>query len=784
MKNQANNILTENNQHIIKKIITASTYLPRQSCILFGVTTDDRIREETERQVEEGLKEIRSLQYMNMRDYRENYTEFLPALRELSQRESCFVFVRGLDDLIALDIAEDRMVGSRPLILNYLNMNREFFLAYPVHLLFWISPETERMLFDLAPDLWAFRTHSHFFDEIVREEPPDLSSLKIIELVPDEGKREDLERDIKIKEKLLVKFLPEDGAKLSYQALGLLKELAVRYYLKRDYEKALKYAEQSLNKEGEGKNDPELLNILGLCYGRNKEYENAEEVLEKALRIAEEIFIYRDWKGILQNNLGVLFYWREDWEKSEEYFDKALKNTPSPDKSGDREDGESGSYNESRNKYNRVFILSNRGTVLFREMKLEEAGECYFEVFKAFIIEEPELFGQSIYHFNEYEKQFHKKKIARTQRDSIHDFMKVYNREIFSKSSYFPICSTADFFNDWGILLYIEGILDSSATLLSLAMKFYNLGGSNDFAVEVLHWILNRTLWKKLDLYDSGLTSIPPEIGNLEDLHYLNLSENQISIIPPEIGDIKKMKVLGLSYNQILTICPEIGNLQNLKELYLVNNQISVIPPEIGSLENLGWLDLSNNKISVIPTEIGNLKNLNSLYLSKNQISIIPSETGSLESLRYLYLSNNQISIIPTEIENLKNLERLDLSSNKISVIPTEIGNLINLKSIYLSKNPISRIPSEIGNLKNLNYLNLSGIQISTIPTEIGSLGNLERLDLSGNQIAVIPNEIGNLKNLKRLDLRGNPLPIPDEILAKTDSPSEILDYYFNKKEK
>ncbi len=702
MKNQPNNILTDDNQQIISEIVTASTYKPRQSCILFGVTEDDRIREETERQVGEGLKEIRSIQYMDLRHYRENYTEFLPALRELSERESCFIFVRGLDDLISLDISLNRMVGSRPLILNYLNMNREFFLAYPTHILFWISPETEIMLFNQAPDLWAFRTHSHFFDEIVREEPPDLSSLKIIELVPYEGKRENLERDIEIKEKLLLKFLAEDGAKLSYQALGLLKELAVRYYLKSDYGKAQVYAEKVVEgktesgREGEEKNDPELLNILGLCYGRNKESGKAVELLEKALKAAEEKYIYRDWKGVLLNNLGVLFYWRENWEKAGEYFDKALKNTPSPEKPEDgegredRESGEGGSYSESRDKYNRIFILSNRGTVLFREMKLKEAGERYFESIKTLFENESIL----AFHWDKDKniKTFYNLYIEGTINSLIsainHAINSLINKEV-DAFTYLPNYEIANIFENCSHIFNILGNYKVSAAILTISMKFYNFAGNEDYKILLL---------KKLLLYE-GLSVL--------DLCGLDLVE--LTLSSPHL---KSLKILNLSYNK-LTTTPK-------------------------GIENLTHLD-------------------------------------------YLNISNNLLNSISSDIANLTNMNFLNLANNELESIPLEIGKLTDIIAIVLSQNQIKYIPKEIGHLENLKGLNLSNNQLQFIPLEIGNLINLEGLILSNNQLQLIPPEIKKLKNLSFLDLRNNPLPIPDEILAKTDSPSEILDYYFNK---
>ena len=95
--------------------------------------------------------------------------------------------------------------------------------------------------------------------------------------------------------------------------------------------------------------------------------------------------------------------------------------------------------------------------------------------------------------------------------------------------------------------------------------------------------------------------SIPPELGNLTNLQYLDLYCNQLS------GSIP----------------PELGNLANLQDLYLYSNQLSgSIPPELGNLANLQYLDLYVNQLSgSIPPELGNLANLQRLFLSSNPLS-------------------------------------------------------------------------------------------------------------------------------------------------------------------
>ncbi len=175
-----------------------------------------------------------------------------------------------------------------------------------------------------------------------------------------------------------------------------------------------------------------------------------------------------------------------------------------------------------------------------------------------------------------------------------------------------------------------------------------------------------------------------------------------------------------------------------------------------------------------------------SLDLSAKGITQLPEQIGQLTNLQLLHLGGNQLSTLPEQIGQLVNLQRLDLSQNRLSTLPEQIAQLANLQELKVYGNQLTTLPEQLGRLTNLRTLFLDGNQLKRLPRSIGKLERLNQLDLGddviswGNPLVDLPVEIRNLTQLKRLDVSGCPqLNLPPEIVAKYDSPQEILDYYF-----
>nr|GEV80164.1 MDIS1-interacting receptor like kinase 2-like [Tanacetum cinerariifolium] len=268
---------------------------------------------------------------------------------------------------------------------------------------------------------------------------------------------------------------------------------------------------------------------------------------------------------------------------------------------------------------------------------------------------------------------------------------------------------------------------------------------------------------------------IPPTVGNLSKLVFLDFNDNHFSsTIPPQVGLLENLEVAHFARNKLSGSIPHrICHMMSLYELVLSFNSLSGdIPVCLGNLTNLRLLRIDVNEMSgAIPNELGNLSELNRLVLPVNNLyGPIPNTLGNLSKLRALELYNNNIhGPIPPELGNLSSLETLYLDNNSLTgLIPNSLGQLKSLTDLYLFKNNLSGpIPEELGNMLSIVTLQLSINKLNgSIPKSFGKLLHLKSLFLSYNKLSgPLPHELGNLK-LSQLDLSLNSISgsLPDTI--------------------
>ncbi|KAB2038165.1 hypothetical protein ES319_D03G126900v1 [Gossypium barbadense] len=346
-------------------------------------------------------------------------------------------------------------------------------------------------------------------------------------------------------------------------------------------------------------------------------------------------------------------------------------------------------------------------------------------------------------------------------------------------------------------------------------LRYLDLRGSNFGGIQIPEFLGSVHTLRYLNLSAAGFGGlVPPQLGNLTNLHVLDLHDFS-SLVYAEnlqwLSHLVKLKILDLSSVDLSKASDwfQVTNtLPSLVEIHLSGCQLHRLPLQADvNFSSLSILDLSSNSFSnpLIPGWIFKLNSLVSLDLSHNNFQgQLPHGLRNLSSLRYLNLYwNNFNSSIPSWLygftsleflnlgsnyfhgsisngfQNLTSLTTLDLSDNELTgAVPNSMGSLCNLSEILqASSSPgclLNRLESlyldscEIfGHLtdrlllfKNLADLSLSRNSISgSIPVSLGLLASLRTLDLSQNRVnGTLPESIGQLWKMEKLWLSHNML--------------------------
>ncbi|OJJ21510.1 hypothetical protein BKI52_13280 [marine bacterium AO1-C] len=155
-----------------------------------------------------------------------------------------------------------------------------------------------------------------------------------------------------------------------------------------------------------------------------------------------------------------------------------------------------------------------------------------------------------------------------------------------------------------------------------------------------------------LRLFNAPLDDLPDSLLHLKKLRKLEIIAS-VDVFPVKICVLEQLKELTLRRNQITHIPAEIGLLNNLEMLEVSEHpQLTALPPEIGKLTKMIYLDVSENPIFTLPSEVGQFERLTYLSATNTDLQHLPTELKQLKKLEQLDIMNVPISV--KEVELLK----------------------------------------------------------------------------------------------------------------------------------
>lgn len=295
----------------------------------------------------------------------------------------------------------------------------------------------------------------------------------------------------------------------------------------------------------------------------------------------------------------------------------------------------------------------------------------------------------------------------------------------------------------------------SNITELSNYIGYFPIQGANfnkssftnlEELIEKLSHVEN---FYHLDL--SGCKSkIPANIRNLNQLKYLNLTNNKIAE-SSILNGLHQLQTLIINTTKIGDISC-ISQMPNLRHLEAEGCMLKEIPQNIFNCKKLRDLSLRKNKIQHVPSNIKDLP-LDEVNLGYNQLKF--TEPLHLPKVRVLNLSGNNLKVFGPKQLKAPKLNELILNANQLTEFELSKNWLPKVYALSLDKNNLSAIDDSIFE-NGVSRFSAKKNQIKSIPKSFAK-SRIYRMLLEDNQIEELPAHMFTMeKSIDNINLRRN----------------------------
>ncbi|GFP86047.1 serine/threonine-protein kinase fray1 [Phtheirospermum japonicum] len=203
--------------------------------------------------------------------------------------------------------------------------------------------------------------------------------------------------------------------------------------------------------------------------------------------------------------------------------------------------------------------------------------------------------------------------------------------------------------NEFNLIPKTVGMLKGLKTLKFFANEVQLFPGEFRNLVELEYLQVKVTepgisgleLSKLGNLKELELSRLPPrpsalpilsEIAGLKCLTRLSVCHFSIRYLPPEIGCLTKLEYLDLSFNKMRNLPDEISLLNSLISLRVANNKLAELPLGLSFLQRLENLDLSNNRLTSLDClDLESMHSLQTLNLQGNSRNLSNDESAEMD---------------------------------------------------------------------------------------------------------------------------------------------------------